>query len=317
VYYENKDLNIAPSVFFPLKQVIEFIANDANPITKVQASNGESLSYYPTKNFYVPVDRQKVLANGVVQPADAALVVDSVNFTVNRNNLMKNDLITLDIIATANWDRPIYFAITTGSEAYLNLEGYFQLEGLTYRLVPIRTEMSQDRELGHINTDVMYDNIMNKFVWGNMDKPGIYLDETILRQTKNFRNLFYRLAKKLIDEGKKDKAIAVLDRCLKVMPQENVPYDIFMIRIVEGYYQAGAKDKASKLNKELAKIYESRYNYFNQYRGGKLFKKVEQNVGESQQILGYCQQVSSMYGDTATAAEIRKLQGAAAAPGMQ
>ncbi|MCC6683971.1 MAG: DUF2723 domain-containing protein [Bacteroidia bacterium] len=307
VFYENKELNIAPNVFFPLKQVIDFIANDKNPVTKVQSGNGETLSYYPTKNFYIPVDRQKVLANKTVHPNDAAMVVDSVNFTVNRNTLMKNDLITLDFIATSNWDRPVYFAITTGSEAYLNLEGYFQLEGLTYRLVPIRTEMSADREIGHINTDIMYDNLMNKFEWGNMDKPGIYLDETILRQTKNFRNLFYRLAKKLMEEGKKDKALAVLDRCMKVMPKENVPYDVFMIRIIEGYYMVGAKDKAAKLTMDLAKDFEQKYKYYNSFRGNKNFRKVQQNVGENYQLVGYCQQIASQYQDKATADAIQKI----------
>lgn len=307
VYYENRDLGINPNGFYNLKEVIEFIGNDKDQRTKVQSNSGESLSYYPTKNFFIPINKEQLIKNGTVHSKDVDKVVDSIMFTVNRNTLMKNDLITLDFIATNNWERPVYFAITTGSEAYLNLEAYFQLEGLTYRLVPIRTEMGQDREIGHINTDIMYDNLMNKFVWGNMDKDGIYLDETILRQTKNMRNLFYRLAKKLVDEGQKEKAIKVLDKCIEVMPEKNVPYDVFMIRIIEGYYLAGAKEKAASLNKRLAEIYKGKYTYFTSYRGTKLVKRVESNINESYQVIGYCQQIANMYGDKATADEVQKI----------
>lgn len=307
VYYENKELGISQDQYFPLKSIIEFVADDSKPVTKVTSSSGEQLSYYPTKNFYVPVNKQKVLANGTVHPADEALVIDSINFNIGRNTLLKNDLITLDIVASNDWERPIYFAITTGSEAYLNMEPYFQLEGLAYRLVPIRTPVSQDREVGHLNTSIMYENMMNKFAWGNMNKEGVYLDETILRQTKNFRNLFYRLAKNLMEEGKKDSAIKVLDKCMEVMPNSNVPYDVFMIRIIEGYYLTGSKDKAAKLIKELMKLYEGRYRYYNSFKGTKHYKRVEQQVGEAYQIIGYCQQVASSYQDKATADEVQKL----------
>jgi len=91
------------------------------------------------------------------------------------------------------------------------------------------------------------------------------------------------------------------------MPEKNVPYDVFMIRIIEGYYLAGAKDKAASLTKRLADVYKERYAYFNSFRGSKLVKRVETNINEAYQVVGYCQQVANMYGDKATSDEIQKI----------
>jgi hypothetical protein len=101
----------------------------------------------------------------------------------------KNNLMVLDFLATNNWERPVYFAITTGAEAYIGLEEYFQLEGMAYRLVPIKSQ-SSEAQTGRINTRILYDNIMNKFQWGNMYDPSVYLNEDNIRLTVNFRNIF-------------------------------------------------------------------------------------------------------------------------------
>ena len=143
---------------------------------------------------------------------------------------MKGDMMILDLLATNNWKRPIYFAITVGSEGYLNLEDYFQLEGLAYKLVPIKTKLS-DGQTGKVESSIMYKNLMEKFKWGGMDKKGVYLDENNLRMTMNFRNNFGRLAETFLTEGKNEQAIKVLDRALEVMPAENVPLNIFVLRI--------------------------------------------------------------------------------------
>ena len=103
---------------------------------------------------------------GAVKPNDAGEIADSMKFEIGNNTLMKADLITLDILSTCDWSRPIYFAITTGSDVYLNMTDYFQLEGLTYHIVPIKNkEQVEGGSYGRINTDILYDNMMNKFKW--------------------------------------------------------------------------------------------------------------------------------------------------------
>ena len=151
-----------------LKDVMEFVASD-HPNTKARSAyNNEVLDYIPTKNVYVPVEAKKVIANGTVSAKDSALIVDKVEIPIKKNNLNKSELMVLDIIATNNWERPIYFGIGMGSDNYMGLEKYFQLEGAAYRLVPIETNNKEYYSFGRIDTDILYDNVMNKFEWGNI-----------------------------------------------------------------------------------------------------------------------------------------------------
>jgi tetratricopeptide (TPR) repeat protein len=207
-----------------------------------------------------------VLSTGTVSKDKADSIVDVMEWKMKGFGVQKNNLAMLDIIAHNHWKRPIYFSITTGNEAYAGLEKYFQLEGLAYRLVPIRNN-NKEGQIGLINTGIMYDHLMNKFKWGNMQDSTVYLDETNLRMTMNFRNNFARLAEQLIDEGKKDSAIKVLDRCMKVMPEASVPFDYFIMPAAEAYYKAGAIDKANKIMSRLTALYDQNLAYLFAFTG--------------------------------------------------
>jgi tetratricopeptide (TPR) repeat protein len=164
-------------------------------------------------------------------------------------------------LATNNWKRPVYFAITVGDESYLGLEPYFQLEGLAYRVIPVERE-SPDGQIGAVATDIMYKNLVEKFHWGNMNDPDVYLDETNLRMTMNFRNNFSRLAAALLTEGKRDQAKKVLDRCLEVMPDNTVPYNYFVLPIANLYYELGDKQKANEILSRLKKLTGDELAYY-------------------------------------------------------
>lgn len=256
---------------------------------KLQTGQGE-IDYFPTKKFYIPVDSAKVVANGTVPKAWAGEVVDSVKWEVKNFALQKNMVFLLDILGHFNWDRPIYFAITTGSDVYFGLQDYFVQEGLTYRLVPVKTDSTADGMIGRVNTDAMYDNLMNKFVWGNMEKDNVYLDETNSRMTMNFRNNFSRLALALLDEGKKDKALKVLNRCMEIMPESRVPYNYFALPIAEGYYRAGDVTKANQIIDRLITQYTEDLKYVY----GLSASKAEQLKLVKQQALYILQQIMQM-----------------------
>lgn len=230
--------------FVPVNRLIRFVTNEDN-----QRQIGRTRdNFFPTRNFRLPVDSATVVNNGTVAPEDAHLIVDNVDWTFPAaSGIGKNNLMMLDFLATNNWDRPVYFAITTGSEAYIGLEEYFQLEGMAYRLVPIRTPRNNEAEIGRINTDIMYENLMEKFEWGNMYDPRVYLNEDNIRLTVNFRNIFQRLANALINEGQNEKAIEVLDYAMEIMPRHNVPYNYFTLLIGEAYYQAGEFEKGNDI----------------------------------------------------------------------
>ncbi|MES2560132.1 MAG: DUF2723 domain-containing protein [Bacteroidota bacterium] len=309
IYYQNPQVEnqygINQTDYYPLKNIISFVNDDKDPMAKLTSQGGEQYSYYPTKKFFVPVNKEQVLKAGAVQPKDAPFMVDSIKWEIGNANLMKADLVTLDIVASTDWTRPICFAITTGSDVYLNMQNYFQINGLVYQLVPIKNDQPTDGTMGRINSDILYDNLMNKFKWGGMENDGIYLDETILRQTKNLRNLFYRLATKLVEEGDKERALKVLDKCLVVMPQKNVPYDVFVVRLAEGYYGAGAVDKGNALIRDVVKVYTERYNYFASFRKVGKGGAAQSELEECSQILGYCQQVAEFHKQDALSKELK------------
>jgi hypothetical protein len=227
-------------------------------------NGGDLIDVIPTRNFYINVDSLRVMQNKVISVKDTARLAKRISWDMGgRNIIMKNDLLVLDLIANFNWDRPIYFAVTTGDESYVGLKKYFQLEGLVYRFVPIKQTEMEESQGGRVNTEAMYDNIMNKFLWGGMDKKGVNLDETCSRMAGNLRMQMGVLAGALISEGKNKKAKNILDLCLKKMPDENIPYDATIFTICANYYQIGETKIANSLAKKLFDIFEGDLKIYN------------------------------------------------------
>jgi len=247
-----------------LRQMISIAASDE---FRQQTSMGP-IDFIPTNMFRLPVDSAKVVANGTVAPEDAHLIVPELTWTIDKDVLTRSELMLLDFIAENNWERPIYFAITTGSEAYVGLEEYFQLEGMAYRLVPIRTEVRRDtREIGRVNTRILYDNIMNRYVWGNMNDPSVYLNEDHRRLAMNFRNIMTRLAEALINEGQNQKAIEVLDKAVYLMPESQLPPNSWSVGIAEMYFRAGEVEKGTLMTNRLIDVFTEKLSYYSLING--------------------------------------------------
>ncbi|MBK8847100.1 MAG: DUF2723 domain-containing protein [Bacteroidetes bacterium] len=201
-YFEQKSIS---SDYIELKSVFEFITSD-DPKTKVQLRDGSFINYLPTKKFKMTIDKEQVIKSGTVAAKDSALIVNEIVWDLNKGYVQKADLMMLDLIANNNWKRPIYYAVTVGSDNYIGLDDHFQLEGLAYRLVPIKT-VNKDGQTGRVAVDEMYNNTMNKFAWGNMKMEGVYLDQNNLNMTMNIKNNFSRLAEAKFMEGKYDDCI--------------------------------------------------------------------------------------------------------------
>ncbi|MDD3876717.1 MAG: hypothetical protein PHT69_08855, partial [Bacteroidales bacterium] len=251
-------------------------------------TQGGSVGYFPTKKFKLSVDSATVVNNGTVPIELANQILPAIEWTIDANLITKNNYILLDMLATNNWERPVYFAITTGKDSYIGLEEYFQLEGLAYRLIPIRSQNS-DGQIGRVDTDIMYDNMMNKFRWGNMNNPEVYLSEDNIRLAMNFRNNFSRLANALLDENKTDSAITVLDKCFEVMPENTVPFNFYVFPIAEHYYRAGATEKANELALRLIELSEQELQYYFKFKKyGNLIDR------EKQFALGILQRINQV-----------------------
>lgn len=242
-----------------LRRAIDFIKDD-NPRTKL--TQADNAAYIPAKQLYYVVDKEAVIRNKVVEPEEYDNIVDTIFINFGSKNYMtKDELMVLDMIDQTNWERPIYWAITVGRDKYLGLQDYFSLEGFAYRFVPLKSD-SDRIQVGGVNTDLMYKHMMEDFGWGNMNKPEVYIDENNSRMMMNIRNNFNRLAEALIAEGKNDSAIAVLDRCVELVPHKIVPYNYFAIMMAESYFKAGASEKGSEIIKIMDGLYHQEMDYY-------------------------------------------------------
>jgi len=234
---------------------------------------GFELDNVPTYKITIPVDSAGVIASGVVKSENADwisshLLVDlgeRVNergeVTANAKRFLgKQEMMVLEMLRNnADWSRPMYYAITVGSEQYLRLEPYFRQDGVAYRIMPFETAGKQ-----RIDTEVLYDNVMNKYKWGNLEQPGLYIDENSARMARTFRVIFGQLAQTLADEGDAERTEKVVDYCLKVIPSYNVPYDYYSTgELADAYHRIGKSEKANDLYTQLAEISAKNLNWYN------------------------------------------------------
>ncbi len=279
-------------------EFIEKWVKSENKQTRFTAFNGEKeLMYYPTKKLRVNINKNDVLRNGVVDLKDSARIVDYIDWNINTNVLSKRDLMVIDLVAKNNWERPIYFSVTVGnsSQSYFWLDDYFRLEGLAYRYVPIRyPRQGNNPDFGKIATDIMYENLTEKFDLGNMGEPGVYLDETNRRVTYNLRNIYGRLAQALAQEGDKERALDVLNLAMEKMPEEKFQFDYFVFNILEGYYLAGAEDQAHDMLMLFADRLDEELAFYAQFKG-KERKMVENEINAASQYYGLLLQLQSQY----------------------
>ena len=248
--------------FYDIKQIVDFVASD-NPKTQLTAYGDRKINYIPTKKFILDVDSAKIVDNGIVDVQNADQIVDEIRWEISGNNLMKNELIMLDLLAHFNWERPVYF-VSPNRQTSLGLQDYLQLEGFAYRLVPVKTESNDQIQIGRIDSDIMHQNLMEQFQYGNIQDPDVYMDYTCRRTTNviRIRNKFARLAHELNNEDKKQKAIETLDRIMELTPHNQLPYDIWVLEIITQYYRAGATDEANALVDETAKYIKNEMDYY-------------------------------------------------------
>ena len=232
-------------------------------ITNIPKST-QQMIYYPTNQIRVPVNKENVLKSGVVKPEDAELIVDYIDIDLPTSGLYKNRLMMLDILHNNDWERPIYF--TGGSyddSEYFWMKDYLQLDGLVYKLVPIKTPLDPNNpyQMGRIDANRMFDIVMG-WGWGNSDSPDIYHDPETRKNSISFRSNITRLANALIEEEEVEKAITVLDLAMEKMPIETFGYYSLITPIASAYYRAGATKKAQQIVQKIATGYQEHMHYY-------------------------------------------------------
>ncbi|GAB5538532.1 MAG: hypothetical protein Salg2KO_06350 [Salibacteraceae bacterium] len=257
---------------------------------------GKRLSYIPTRNFRLPVDSATVMENKVIKPEYADRMVDAIEWSVKGSIILKSELLMLDILANNNWERPIYYANTMPRDSYFGLQNYMQHEGFTYRLVPykVKSDGNQFGYFGEVEPDIMYQNMMEEFSFGNMQDPDIFLDENNMRFVTNLRLNFSRLADVLAKRGDTERSKAVLDKCVEITVNSNTPHDITLLQVVDTYFQIDEKELGFELAKKLGQYYIEHLAYYASLEP-KYQAKTSRETGQAVAVIQQLQAMATQY----------------------
>jgi hypothetical protein len=242
-----------------LKQYIQLVKQNHQAL-QIGDRSGRTYLSFPTKNFFLNIDKQAVIAANAVPAAYQDSIVSQMRWTIKQGGLEKKHLAMLDLIANNNWKRPVYFSTTADNSDFLGLENYLQLEGLAYRIVPV---LARDPEqTGYIVKDIMYDNMMNKFSWRNLDREDIFYDENYLRFPANARDKYYQLTIEYLKAGDKATAKKIMDYVFTKLPDKSIPYDYYIPPYVVPLYQVGEQKRAQEIVNVMSARSDKALRYF-------------------------------------------------------
>ena len=244
-----------------LAQIVQFVGQDDKKFMIDVSGRGDFLNFLPADKYLIDVDSAKVVANGTVKEYFRDRIVSPMVWEYTEDRAFKGDLAIMDLLTTNKWERPVYISTTVPSDQYKGLEKYFVQEGITYRIVPIKTDKSEEGEFGMIDPVVMYDNMMNKYKWGNAADPGVYLDENNKRMLSNFRRIFGNLGKALLVAGDTTKAVEAAQRGLEIVPAEKLPNDFFVLGLAEVLIRAGKEEEGNKIINDVIKYSKEYLDY--------------------------------------------------------
>ncbi|MDX5346101.1 MAG: DUF2723 domain-containing protein, partial [Hymenobacteraceae bacterium] len=263
-----------------LKQFVQLV-KEGHPALQVPYGAGKTLTTFPTKNFFLNVNRDAVIKNNAVPAERESGIVDRMSWTINKGALEKKHLVILDILANNNWERPVYFSTTVNNSDFMGLQNYFQLEGLAYRIVPVQANVQG--ETGYVAKDIMYNNMMKKFQWRSLQDSEVFYDENYLRFPANSRDKFARLANAYLQEGNTAKAKEVIDYCFDVMPDKAIPYDYYIPQFIMPLVQVGERKRAEEIIDVMGDRSINALNYY--FTEGTLFDvEMQTNLFTLQQL---------------------------------
>ena len=224
----------------------------------------QNMIYYPTNKLRFYVNKENVIKSGIINPSEIDKIVDYIDIDIPKSGLYKNQILMLDILSKNDWERPIYF--TGGSykdSEYIWMKDYLQLDGLVYKLVPIKTPINEENpyQMGRIEPNRMYD-IVKKWEWGNSESPEIYHDPETRKNSISFRGNLHRLAEEFIKAGDYEKAAEIIELNFEKMPLDYFEYYSLSEPYISSYYKIGEAEKAQKLFKKLEKKYIDQIRYY-------------------------------------------------------
>ncbi len=300
--YVEPGQKLPDNQYYNLDQLMAFMGSDK---ANYKVSNGNSqLNYFPTHNMFIEVNKQKAIANQLVPTADTGRIVSKLTFKMPKKVLYKNDLLLLNIIAANNWNRPIYFT-SKRTLSDLGLGQYMEQDGLSYRLVPVKSQAQQSLlDPGNVNLDFMYENLMTKFKFGGAQTPGTYFDQPNRRSLSNIRGAYAKLGIALAQAGKKDSALKVLkygdEHILKSdfpfgLTSERNIHNIGSMRVAFAYYLAGDVEKGNEVANLIIEDCKQQAAYYRSLSPAKA-SAFTQDLQQARTIISKLKQWKGMFG---------------------
>ena len=245
---------------FELKNAIQnFVLQNYEGLSDQEKELAKTIpSCLPSDTLYVTVDKEAVRRSGMKIPTDSLgneLIPDQMAISLKgQGRVSKSFMMMLEMIAQSNFSRPLYMSTTVGASNYGNLFYHFLQEGIAWRITPFT--YPQNRPLSTAcDTEKMYDNMMNKYRYGNLKQPGLYIDETTMRMCFTHRRWFANLITNLVYENKIDKALKALEKCEQEIPAYNVPHssDGGSLELARAYIACGKPEKGVAILQPIEK----------------------------------------------------------------
>ena len=251
--------------YVELKDLVDFIKS-RDPQTFVTTQGGEKIKFFPARKIKITVNKENCLKYGIVPEYYKDKMVDSITFTIKSNLLQKNDIMLLDMIATSDWKRPVYFAAPNTVRNFLDIEQYCYMEGWVYKFMPVKTDSTNYiPSLGSIDAPGSYDIFINKCKWGNLSDPNVYVDPESFNSSMRAKMVALFVGQMLLDKGKKKECKSLVDLYLTKFPDPKYVYDMYNLPFVDMYFRLGDTASALKLSNRMVDIMGQNLDYYESF----------------------------------------------------
>jgi len=268
--------------YIDLKDLVDFIKSD-DPRTFLPLQSGEKMKFFPSKKVKLAVDSSACIRYGIVPEYLRGKMVDTIYWTIRSNQLYKNDVMLLDLIENNHWRRPLYFASPSSVNHCFNVDSFCLVQGWVYKFMPVKaTKEDFITNMGGVDPITSYDLLMNKFAWGNMNDPHVYVDPESLNNQARPKTNMLRTAQALIEIGKNQEAVKLMDKYFELFPDSRFPYDMFTMPFAENYYKVGETAKANMIMERIGQIYSQNLDYYFMFKG----KRRDYYTRDIEQALG-------------------------------
>ena len=209
--------------------------------------NGKLKHYMPTTKFSIPIDTLMIKNNGLVAKEFNASYTDKIEWDYTKNFYGLNEIVLLNVITNNIHNRPICFANNGKNDHYLGLENYLIQNGMVEQLAPIqRKDTLLNPKI--VNTKMMYPYLMDTLQFNGLNDETKFLNYENRAYVKDIlRRNYYFLAQALLEEGKTEQAITVLDKSISLFPNKTIAYKQYAYALGKLYFRAGLPEKGSEI----------------------------------------------------------------------